>query len=266
MIARATRSLQLRAADAADRFRGRSDRLIPPRRLTGYVGGGDFRSTGEEFAGHFRSLAGLRPEDRVLDVGCGIGRMARPLVAILRPPGSYDGFDIVLAGIRWCGGRYHDTPAPFRFQHADVRNTTYNPGGSSSATEYRFPYPDGCFDLVFATSVFTHLMPDAATHYLSEVVRVLAPEGRLLTTWLLFGEPTRPPPPLRVLDSTWPAAVSDPANPELATAYPEGWLREQLLAHGLELRSLHPGRWNGGAGLSWQDIAVAGRSRAVHAE
>ena len=133
MIARVARSLQLRAADAADHLRGRSDRLIPPRRMAGYVGTGDFRATGEEFRGYFQGLAGLQPRDRVLDIGCGIGRMARVLVPILRPPGSYDGFDIVAEGIDWCRAHYTGTPAPFRFHHADVKNALYNPGGAETA-------------------------------------------------------------------------------------------------------------------------------------
>lgn len=104
-------------------LRGRSDPLTLPRRLADYVGDGDFRATGEEFLGLFRGLAGLRPEDRVLDVGCGIGRMARVLVPVLRPP-----------GVSWCQAHYRDAPAPFRFQHADVRKRALQPAGSTGGT------------------------------------------------------------------------------------------------------------------------------------
>src|SRR5437016_675518 len=98
VIARALVSLRLRAADVADTMSGRRDRLTPPRRLSSYVGRGDFRGTGEEFLELFRTLADLRADDRVLDIGCGIGRMARVLVPVLAPPGSYDGFDIAAPG------------------------------------------------------------------------------------------------------------------------------------------------------------------------
>ena len=64
----------------------------------------------------------------MLEIGCGIGRMARVLVPVLRPPGSYDGFDVVDSGIAWCQERYRDTPAPFRFVHADLRNSRLQPG------------------------------------------------------------------------------------------------------------------------------------------
>lgn len=262
MIARATQSLRLRAADAVDAARGRRDPLIPPRRLTGYVGNSDFRATGDEFLGHFRALADLEPSDRVLDVGCGIGRMARVLVPVLAPPGSYDGFDIVAEGIAWCQQHYRDTPAPFRFQHADLRNATYNPEGALQAADYRFPYADGGFDLVLATSVFTHLLPDAADHYLAEAARMLASSGRLFATWcLLLGEQAAsPPPPLRLAQPDGPAAVQDPAEPEAMVAYAEGWVRERLDANGLRLRAIHPGSWSGRAGLTYQDIVVADRA------
>ena len=82
----------------------------------------------------------------------------------------------------------------FAFVHADLRNTAYNPGGALDADSYRFPYGDGAFDLVIATSLFTHLLPAAAEHYLSEAARVLAPGGRLFCTWLLFSA-DRPAPP-----------------------------------------------------------------------
>jgi SAM-dependent methyltransferase len=257
---RAAASLRLRAADALDALTGRRDHLTPPRRMSGYVGRGDFRATGEEFLGHFRELGGLRPEDRVLEMGCGIGRMARVLAPVLRPPGSYDGFDVVASGIAWCEQRYRATAAPFRFVHADLRNTAYNPAGALPADAYRFPYDDAAFDLVIATSLFTHLLPGAAEHYLAEAVRVLAPGGRLLSTWLLFSSRRPVPAGFAPLTAEDPAvAVADPAVPEDAVAYDEGWLTARLGAAGLSLHALAHGTWSGLEGRSLQDIVVAHR-------
>jgi SAM-dependent methyltransferase len=102
---RARTSLRLRALDARDRLSGRSGRLVPPRRLQ-FVGEGDFVGIGDEFLSHLVSLCGLRPEDRVLDVGCGVGRLARPLAGYLSLDGAYAGFDVSAAGIRWCTQHY----------------------------------------------------------------------------------------------------------------------------------------------------------------
>ena len=257
---RAWVSLRLRAADLRDTASGRRDRLTPPRRLSLYVGHGDFRATGEEFLELFRQLADLRNDDRVLDIGCGIGRMARVLVPVLQPPGSYDGFDIAEPGIRWCQAHYGDTPAPFRFEHADVYNSVYNPAGRDTPETYTFPYGDGSSDLAIATSVFTHLLPEAADHYLAQAARVLAPNGRLFTTWFVTEDDEPPPPPFSADQALAPAATSDPAAPETAVAYPESWLRERLDANGLELDAIHPGSWRSGhAGLTLQDVAVARR-------
>ena len=260
LVQRALVSLRLRAADVLDTASGRRDRLTPPRRLSLYVGHGDFRATGEEFLGLFRRLVDLRAQDRVLDIGCGIGRMARVLVPVLRPPGSYDGFDIAEPGIRWCEAHYRDTPVPFCFKHADLRNSVYNPTGRGTPDTYAFPYADGSFDLAIATSVFTHLLPDAADNYLAQAARVLAPDGRLFATWFLTGGADPPPPPFRRDASSPPAATTDPAAPETAVAYPEPWLRERLDANGFELGAIHPGSWRArSAGLTLQDVVIARR-------
>lgn len=61
-----------------------------PRRTFVLVGHGDFKKTGEEFLGYFTNC-GLQPEHNVLDIGCGIGRMAIPLTRFLK--GRYEGFE-----------------------------------------------------------------------------------------------------------------------------------------------------------------------------
>src|SRR5687767_15011180 len=67
----------------------------------------------------------------------------------------------------------------FQFDWLDVGNTQYNTRSSRAASAVRFPDDDASFDFVFATSVFTHLLPDAAARYLAESRRVLRPGGRL---------------------------------------------------------------------------------------
>src|SRR4051794_29554311 len=161
---RAATSLKLRAADAIDRVPGRHDPLVPPRRLQ-FVGEGDFAATGDEFLGHLVELAGLQPGSRVLDVGCGIGRMARPLSGFLDDDGRYEGLDVNPVGIGWCQLRYDER---FRFTLADLFNARFHPTGRHRAAEYRFPYDDGAFDVVLAASVLTHLLEEEALHYLDE--------------------------------------------------------------------------------------------------
>jgi 2-polyprenyl-3-methyl-5-hydroxy-6-metoxy-1,4-benzoquinol methylase len=88
--------------DQVDIFSGRRERLVPPERMN-FVGDGDFKEIGGEFLDYFIRLGGLNSGDKVLDIGCGLGRMARPLVPFLDPDkeGEYHGFDIVPNGISW---------------------------------------------------------------------------------------------------------------------------------------------------------------------
>jgi SAM-dependent methyltransferase len=246
------------ATDVADRALGRRDALTPPEQLQN-VGEGDFGAVGETFVHYLQMLAGLHAGDRVLDIGCGIGRVARVLARELRPPGSYDGFDIVSTSIDWCSRHYRSTPAPFRFKHSDIHNTTYNPQGTISAADYRFPYPDNSFDLVVAVSLFTHLVPESASHYLAEAARVLAPGGRMLLTWFLLTDTPPPHPKFDFKATDGPASVVAPENPEAAIAFPETWLRERLNENGLAIREpIQWGNWRGIQNIPYQDIVVVG--------
>jgi SAM-dependent methyltransferase len=261
IIDRARASARLRALDARDTVSRRRDRLTPPRRLD-FVGHSDFVATGDEFLAHFVELGGLQPSERVLDVGCGIGRMARPLAGYLCSKGSYDGFDVNRDGIGWCRRRYRRHPR-FGFQVADIFNARYNPRGAHRAAEYRFPYADASFDFVLATSVFTHLLEADATHYLAECERVLAPGGRLFATFFLLNDTSRAlmkegKAGMTFLDVDERLAILDEALPEEGVAYDDEWVFETLRANGMELVGLHPGSWSGREQhVSFQDIVVA---------
>ena len=73
--------------DAIDFLAGRRDPLIPPRGLW-FVGGGGFRDN--QFLNSFIKYCDLKPEHRILDVGCGIGKQAVPLTQFLGPTGTYE--------------------------------------------------------------------------------------------------------------------------------------------------------------------------------
>src|SRR5262249_38985285 len=149
---------------------------------------GDFEAIGREFLGHFVGLGALRPAEGVLEIGCGPGRMALPLTGYLAADGRYVGVDVVARAIRWC--QLHITPRHpnFTFLHADLFNRRYNPRGAIQARDYVFPFLDGSFDFVFLTSVFTHMDPEDARHYLHEIARLLQPTGRLFCTWFLLND------------------------------------------------------------------------------
>lgn len=249
--------------DVLDRLTGRSEDLMPPKRLNFQVGGGSFREIGNEFFRYFVDFGGLRPEHRVLDVGSGVGRMAVPLTSYLNSQGGYEGFDIEPDGIRWCTEAVTPRFPNFRFQVADIHNSFYNPAGRYKASEYRFPYEDGTFDFVFLTSVFTHLLPDEVENYTAEISRVLRPGGRCLITFFLLN-----PESLRAIeegkntDFVRDFGVYRSSNVkalESAVAFKEEYVRDLYARHGLEiLEPIRYGSWcKRPRFTSYQDIVVA---------
>jgi SAM-dependent methyltransferase len=257
------RRLRWAVPDLLDGARGGS--LTPPRGLA-FVGGGDFERTGREFLGYFSELGGLEPGHDVLDVGCGVGRMAVPLLDHLDADGSYAGFDVGREMVRWCQKRITARRADFKFTWAPVYNRKYNPFGTTSGAEYRFPYPDDSFDFVFATSLFTHLMLPDAAHYLREIARVLRPTGKcLLTFFILRPEALAEIDAGRVsLDFRHPidgGRTIDPREPEAATGFELPALEAMFADAGLVAETpIHYGRWaNAAEGLAGQDIVVASR-------
>ena len=77
--------------DVFDFLAGRRDPLVPPRGLW-FVGGGNFRDN--QLLESFIRIGDLQRQNRVLDVGCGIGKQAVPLTQYLTAGGSYEGMSL----------------------------------------------------------------------------------------------------------------------------------------------------------------------------
>lgn len=230
------------------------------------VGDGDFRAIGAEFLGHFVRHGGLKPEAAVLDIGCGLGRMAIPLTQYLREPaGRYHGIDIVASAIEWC--RQVITPVydRFTFEFLDVRSALYNPKGSAAPEAVPLPVETASFDFVIMTSVLTHMHAADAAAYLREAGRALQPGGRCFVSMFLMDEAAKTA--LRAKRSrlgfdpagAGPEFHADPKQPLAAVAYDRDHFLAMAAAAGLApVKPIIAGSWSGHQGLTYQDLCILG--------
>jgi SAM-dependent methyltransferase len=205
----------------------------PPKEMlltTGHPDAKAFREAGQGVVAACRVLCKLRPHQKVLDVGCGVGRLAIPLTRYLSDRGSYDGIDIIPQMIDWCMENISTKYPNFRFQLADVYNGFYNPSGLLKATEYTFPYRVESFDLVFLGSLFTHLLPAEMENYFREIARVLKGGGRCMISFFIldggsFKQAEKKPSDLEFKYKCEGYCTANKNVPEAAVAYEEEYLR-----------------------------------------
>lgn len=243
--------------------------ITPPEELSHLGGGGaGYRQVGRRWAWMMTEPPwGIKEGDRVLDAGCGIGRIAVPLAAVMGESISYEGFDIAPEGIAWCQRAITPQHPTFRFRVADIYNKSYNPGGAVRAGEYRFPYEDDSFDFAFLASVFTHLLPEDVENYVAQLGRVLKAGGRTVISYFLLNE--------------WSLAQIEAGNiqkgpgfphdrgsyrvqnerlPEAAVAHDEDFVRSLYERHGFEvIEPVRYGAWSGRDEAFRQDIIWATR-------
>jgi len=227
----------------------------------------DFKLVGQTYLRFLIELGGLKPIERVLDVGCGVGRVAGPLATYLNEQGSYEGFDIVPKEIKWDKKTFESRLPNFHFQLADIYNKCYNLEGKFKASKYKFPFESESFDFVFLTSVFTHMLKEDMENYFTEITRVLKPKGRCLISFFLLNTHS-----LEMIDKKKALfnfqyeingyRTIDRESPENAVAYDEKTTRALFNKNKLSIiEPIHFGGWSEGKPSSLssalQDIIVA---------
>lgn len=216
------------------------------------IGGREFVSDGITNAGLLQRYAGLTPESKMLEIGCGCGRNAFALAGFLED-GNYTGMDIERVALEGAENNRLLRNKRFRFDFLDIRNDAYNPDGRYEAAEYVMPYAEETFDVVFMNSVFTHMLTGEVRNYARQIARVLKPGGRcFLTAFLLDG---RAPAefPFRAQQHSY----ANQAVPGIAVAYRLGFLKSIFAATAMQ--ALAGPVWGGSHGAPprrAQDILV----------
>ena len=163
--------------------------------LSHVVGGGHPMTLAIHLTSILLDQAGVRPDDRVLDIGCGCGRLAATLTQHLGPPGSYLGVDIV-AGLVDFGTRHITKTYPnFTFLTLEQGNPGYDSIRHAGTSRTIRTLADACapatVDLCIATSLFTHLDTGMARTTLAAMGRLMAPDGRAFVTAFLIDPAVR---------------------------------------------------------------------------
>ncbi len=111
---------------------------------------------------------GLAREDKLVDIGCGSGRLACKLRDYLRGP--YLGIDVV--------------PQLLEFARKLCQREDWQ--FTESRADFSIPAESETADVVCGFSIFTHLLHDQTYRYLLEGNRVLKPGGKLVFSFLEF--------------------------------------------------------------------------------
>lgn len=255
------RMAMLGLADRIETFWGVASKYEAPKRLSHQYGVTSDVDVSLHFFRIMLDHAGLTRTSSILEIGCGAGRNAGPLKYYLTGTGGYEGFDIMPEGIEHCARSVTPHFPNFRFQRVDLFNSYYNPAGKIPSSEFIFPYPDGAFDLVLATSVMTHMRPEEARHYVAESARVLKPGGVAMHTFFVLDaqgeEAVRKDVALHPFHYEVDGfRTSDPNYPEAAVAMPEAVVRSMYGDAGLEIEIL-PAEWSRGEqAVSFQNVVI----------
>lgn len=109
--------------------------------------------------------AAIAPGERVLDVGCGPGRLTLAAAEAAGPNGEALGIDLSSEMIALATQKATRSKHPARFQIAGIE---------------ALPAPADHFDVVLASLMLHHLPPELQQRAFAEVRRVLKPGGRFV--------------------------------------------------------------------------------------
>ncbi len=227
-------------------------------------------SVGRKWVNSFVEVGGLKNTDRILDIGCGPGRMAIAIGEFFDYANPYIGFDIKKDDIKFCQSAITKEYPNYQFFHINAFNGRYNPKGKVDPHSVVFPAKDGSIDFCISTSVFTHMLPAEMVSYVQQTYKSLAKGGTFFTTFFLLGvdfpenlKKANPRfhfrhlyDPKSTIDPTCRVEFTD--DPEKAVGYEKDFIIKLFQDIGFGKVDLHIGEWRGRyGGRHSQDLIVA---------
>lgn len=119
--------------------------------------------TAQWVAGHLREHLELK-DKKILDWGCGPGRVIRHLPEVVGNGCTYFGTDYNEKSIEWCS--------------KNLPGILFN----KNTLEAKLPYKNDFFDAIYGISIFTHLSEQLHFDWIKELTRVLKPGGIMFLT------------------------------------------------------------------------------------
>jgi ubiquinone/menaquinone biosynthesis C-methylase UbiE len=186
----------------------------------------------------------------ILDAGCGDGRVAAAFARkIQHRISKYEGFDIHKDRINALNELFSDG-IKFNFKHIDIFHTYYNPEGKINPLDFKYPYNENFFDLIFLNSIFSHMRLAVIKKNLAEAAKVLKNEGLIWATiYILDHQDTSAN---HIQDKkrqfVYPydeGMTSTPDDPERAVAFPLEVVNQMINELGLKIEKRIAGYWRG---------------------
>ncbi|WP_170294728.1 class I SAM-dependent methyltransferase [Roseospira navarrensis] len=207
---------------------------------------------------------------KILDVGCGVGRLYLAARPSMNEEDHYTGLDLSKRCIDICKSTYKEDNATFVYY--STNNSYYKSKEANNLQPW--PLEDNSFNMVTALSVWTHLREEDWVFYLSEVKRVLSPGGKAVISFFVLDKDYDAALPRKtdeispyypqqknkwIFDKgaygskNWlcPAWVS---VPEVAIGVREHAFLDAIEKAGLRISRFHSGSWKDQPALFFQDI------------
>lgn len=125
---------------------------------------------------------GYTKDSLVVDVGCGLGRLATGMLSEFGDEVHYLGIEPNKDFYRWCEEHIQTKHPNYQFRHLDVVSELYNPSGTVDGEALRLPVDSDTADIVYVWGVFTNIISEHVEIYVSEFARIANKDGRIFLT------------------------------------------------------------------------------------